>query len=238
MAGTSSRGASLLTRRNKYVMVSLVGVLVCLIMLMNAGLFSSGPVYSGELCKVDDVEVQEDFDRAKFAGSWYGTYTKGMDNSLMATLLEFADVKVNFILKENGNYDLRSVGGKFYGMWCPEGEGHAEVKDEDFPQKLGIFFDTPTGKKFGTKPAWVVKTDYKSYGVVYSCWETEDGYCKAKSAYAVVLQRDKTKLPDDKMAEVKDAIARCCINPESIRPIPHKGYCKNEHKLVSRTDPV
>ena len=53
-----------------------------------------------------------------------------------------------------------TVGGKFYGMWCPEGEGHGDSRDTQSPQKLSIYFDTPTGKKLGTKPCWVLKTDY------------------------------------------------------------------------------
>ena len=48
-------------------------------------------------------------------------------------------------------------------MWCPIGEGHADVKDSDSPQKLDLYFDTPTGKKFGRKPGWVLKTDYTRY---------------------------------------------------------------------------
>ena len=46
------------------------------------------------------------------------------------------------------------------GMWCPIGEGHAEAREPSYPEKLSMFFDTPTGKKFGTKPAWILKTDY------------------------------------------------------------------------------
>ena len=48
-------------------------------------------------------------------------------------------------------------------MWCPIGEGHADSKDPESPQKLDLYFDTPTGKKLGTKPAWILKTDYTRY---------------------------------------------------------------------------
>ena len=52
------------------------------------------------------------------------------------------------------------------GYWCPVGEGHADAKDPDVPEKLSIYFDTPTGKKFGTKPGWILKTDYTKYDTI------------------------------------------------------------------------
>ena len=51
-------------------------------------------------------------------------------------------------------------------MWCPIGEGHADSKDPESPQKLDLYFDTPTGKKLGTKPAWILKTDYTRYCII------------------------------------------------------------------------
>ena len=54
-----------------------------------------------------------------------------------------------------------AVGGKFMGMWCPPGVGHLVAADSAIPGKMSVFFDTPTGKRFGRKSVWLIKTDYK-----------------------------------------------------------------------------
>lgn len=198
----------------------------------NMGILSLTPTHVSlidKVCKLDEIELESDLDFEKFKGSWYATYTKGMENKLLAYFLEFYDVKAKFILKDDGNFHLRSVGGKFMGYWCPVGEGHADAKDPDVPEKLSIYFDTPTGKKFGTKPGWILKTDYTNYCVIYSCWEeTAEGSCKPKNTYIVVLQRSTDKLPDDKKLEVDLAVTDVCVDPGSLKPIHHYGYCKKE----------
>lgn len=209
-------------------MVVLFSALIILILLIQAGLFQGPPSYTGELCSLEDIKLQKDFDKEKFSGVWYGTYTKGLDSKVLAALLEFTDVKINFQLKKDGNFDLKSVGGKFLGLWCPEGEGHADIRDDATPQKLSIYFDTPTGKKFGTKAGWIIATDYTSYAVIYSCWEeTADGMCTATGAYAGVIQRKKGKLSASAMDEVRTALQRSCINHDALRPIVHQGNCKS-----------
>lgn len=216
----------------KLLCFGIVIFIFMLCVLSNTGFFSSTPRHSSltdKICKLDEFELENDIDFEQFKGSWYGTFTMGMENKLLAYFLEFYDVKAKFILKEDGNFDLRSVGGKFMGYWCPIGEGHADSKDPDAPEKLSIYFDTPTGKKFGTKPGWILKTDYSSYCILYSCWEeTSEGSCKPSSIYIVVLQRSTDKLPDDKRLEVDLALKDVCIDPSVLKPILHYGYCKKE----------
>lgn len=96
------------SRRNKCLVVTLTLTIAALVMLMNAGLFAAPPVYTGSLCKVEDIKLQKDFDKKKFAGSWYGASTKGSSNPFLASLLEFSDVKVNFVIKDDNNYDVKS----------------------------------------------------------------------------------------------------------------------------------
>ena len=95
------------TRRNKCLVISIFGTSILILLFMNSGIFSSS-TSRGNLCKLSDIEVQEDFDKSRFAGSWYGAYTKGMTNSLVSKLLEFYDVKIKFILKDDGNFDIIS----------------------------------------------------------------------------------------------------------------------------------
>ncbi|WAR10028.1 PURP-like protein [Mya arenaria] len=222
------------SRRNKCLVVTLIFTIALLIFLMNAGLFSNVSSYTGELCKVDDIPLQKNLNKKKFSGNWFVSNIKGLDNKLLATMMDFSDVKINFVYKDENNYDIRSVGGKMYGWWCPIGEGHVPTKDNNSPQKMQIFFDTSTGKKFGTKDLWVVKTDYTSYTILYSCWDvTSDGRCEAKGAYLAVLKRNTDPLPQSVLDEINSTVQKCCINPGSLRVVRHDGYCKKEHVEIS-----
>ncbi|KAL4216893.1 DNA-binding proteins Bright/BRCAA1/RBP1 and proteins containing BRIGHT domain [Mactra antiquata] len=235
MATSGHRGSwNFFSRRNKCLVFSLILAAVIILLMLNSDVLKSAPKYTGELCKLDDIELQKNFDKKKFAGNWYGAYTKGLDSGLLASVLQFYDVKINFIPQDDGNYLVKSVGSKFYGMWCPDGLGHMESPDKNHPQKMEVFFDTPTGKKFGRKSTWLLKTDYTSYGVLYSCWEeTDDGYCTASGAYVGVIQRKKEPLSQDKMEEINGVIAKSCINPKALRPVKHDGYCKDVQKAIS-----
>lgn len=225
---------SLRTCKCKLLCFGAVSFVFMLFILSNIVSYSRTPAYlssSDKVCKVDEIELQNDIDLEQFGGSWYATYTKGMENKLLAYFLEFYDVKTKFTLKEDGNFELRSVGGKFMGMWCPIGEGHAEAREPNYPEKLSVFFDTPTGKKFGTKPGWILKTDYTSYAILYSCWEeSSNGACKPQNTYIVVLQRSTAKLPADTKQVIDRAVRDVCIDPKVLRPIQHYGYCPKERE--------
>lgn len=230
--GTHRIWISLRSRKCKLLLIGIFIFFFMLFVMSRCAFLSKTPSrlpLSDRICKLEDIELENEIDYTQFEGSWYATFTKGLENKLLAYFLEFYDVKAKFILKKDGNFDLRSVGGKFMGYWCPIGEGHAVSKDPDAPEKLSIYFDTPTGKKFGTKPGWILKTDYSSYCIIYSCWEeTAEGACKPSSTYIVVLQRSTDKLPDDKRMDVDQALNDVCIDPGILKPIQHYGYCKKE----------
>ena len=99
---------TLFSRRNKCLFIALFTTVLFIILLLNVGVFTSAPTYTGELCKLDEIQVQGGFDKKKFSGNWYATFTKGLDNSLLATLLDFYDVKMNFILRDDGEFDIKS----------------------------------------------------------------------------------------------------------------------------------
>lgn len=100
------------SRRNKCLVVTLVLTAGLLVLFMSAGMFTATPVYTGELCKLEDVKVQKYIDKKKLAGNWYAAFTKGSNNPMLATLLEFSDVKVNFVYNDDNNYTIRS--GMYY----------------------------------------------------------------------------------------------------------------------------
>ena len=102
---------SLCSRRNRLLSLGFIIFIFSLWILANSGIFSRTRTWSSisdQICKLDEIELQNDFDFDRFQGDWYGAFTKGMENKLLAYFLEFYDVKTKFILKKDGNYDLKS----------------------------------------------------------------------------------------------------------------------------------
>ena len=107
---------SLRTCKCKILCFGVVIFVLMLFILSNIVSYVRTPTYSSSIsdkvCKVDEIVLQSDIDLERFEGSWYATYTKGMENKLLAYFLEFYDVKTKFTLKEDGNFELKS--GWFY----------------------------------------------------------------------------------------------------------------------------
>ena len=106
---------SLRTCKCKILCFGVVIFILMLFILSNIVSYVSTPTYSSTLdkvCKLNEIELQNDIDLEQFEGYWYATYTKGMENKLLAYFLEFYDVKTKFTLKEDGNFDLKS--GELY----------------------------------------------------------------------------------------------------------------------------
>lgn len=108
MATSKSVFGTIFTRRNKCLIVILFVTVLFFIFLLNIGVFSSVPSYTGDLCKLDEIPVQDGFDKKKFSGNWYVTYTKALESSLLATLMDFYDVKINFVHNDGGAFDIKS----------------------------------------------------------------------------------------------------------------------------------
>ena len=103
-----SAAASFFSRRNKCLVVTLMGTLGMLVLFINTGIFTPAPVYTGELCKLDEIKVMKNVDKKKFAGDWYAAFTKGSTNPLLSSILDFSDVKINFVIKDEKDYEVRS----------------------------------------------------------------------------------------------------------------------------------
>ncbi|KAL3853898.1 hypothetical protein ACJMK2_013194 [Sinanodonta woodiana] len=174
-------------------------------------------------CRLDNIRTQQNFDKKAFAGTWYATMNKVSESSIISTFLSIYDIKIKLTLNSDGNYKILSAGAGLYGYYCPVGDGAAQVIEQSQPERMTAELDTRLGRMLGAKPFWVLKTDYTSYALIYSCWEvTADGRCSPDSTYAGVMQRDKSiKLAPSVLEYFKEA----CVEEDKLTIINHYNYC-------------
>ena len=61
---------------------------------------------------------------------------------------------------------------------------------------------------------------------MFSCWEeTSSGICDPLNTYAFILQRRTTPLTAEQRAVVDKALEQACVNPKTLKPAQHYGYC-------------
>ncbi|KAL3853895.1 hypothetical protein ACJMK2_013193 [Sinanodonta woodiana] len=203
--------------------VTTVGLLVFLFMYSSD---SAVPRQGDVSCRLDTIRTQQNFDKEAFAGTWYATMNKMSESSIISIILRFYDIKIKLTLNSDGNYKILATGAGFYGYYCPVGEGVAQVIEQSQSERMTAELDTRLGRMLGAKPFWVLKTDYTSYALIYSCWEvTADGRCSPDSTYAGVMQRDKNVMLAPSVLEY---FKEACVEEDELTTINHYNYCNTE----------
>lgn len=180
-------------------------------------------------CRLLDIPLQKHFNMSKFEGKWFGALKTGTQDSLHVFFTEIYDVRIVFSLNSKGGFDFKAVGSKFYGNWCPKGNGYVSLAAQSNPEKMTIYFNTSMGRQIGVKPAWILRTDYKNYAVIFSCLDKlPTGRCKPAKTYAFVLQRNTSPLKKSRQRAVNRALKSACVNVKKLSPVKHYGYCVGE----------
>lgn len=203
-------------------MVAVIGPILC----SWFSLFCAGKSITESSCRLEDMALQQDFDLKRFQGKWYATQKLGAGDSVLSFFTEIYDARIVFKLNSRGGFDIKAAGSKFYGSWCPKGQGHAAIPSPAHPERLTMFFDTKIGRQVGMKPGWILATDYENYAVIYSCWsEQESGECHPSNTYVAVLQRKTDDISPSHRVEIDRALRRACVEPKKLSKITHYGYC-------------
>ncbi|XP_002740546.1 apolipoprotein D-like [Saccoglossus kowalevskii] len=138
-----------------------------------------GQVISRGSCPT--VLVQQDFNVDNYTGWWYEIerFPASFESGLKCN-------NAKYWLKQDGTIGVINSGIDIVTGEQTSIEGDAWVPDPNVPAKLKVKFRwwMPAGDY------WVLKTDYDTYSVVYSCDDFIFGFIKME--YAWILSRDRT----------------------------------------------
>ncbi|KAK5878000.1 hypothetical protein CesoFtcFv8_025453 [Champsocephalus esox] len=163
--------------------------------------------------------VQQDFNVAKYMGTWYeieklpALFEKGTCNQATYSLLSDGTVKVlNAELLSNGK--MNSI------------EGVAKVKNSTQPAILDVSFF----KGVPDSPYWVLSTDYQSYSLVYSC---TDYYGSFHIDFAWILARTRL-LNREVVSQLHDELVSAGVNINNLLVSDQAGCERSKAKINER----
>ncbi|XP_077998582.1 apolipoprotein D-like [Glandiceps talaboti] len=158
-----------------------VFLLVSLCVVTNGQVFNWG--------KCPNVTLQQDFDVTSYMGTWYEItkFPAAFQQMLKCT-------KAIYQLKDNGHVRVQNEGINELLGTTTAIVGDAYAPDPRVPEQLKIkfFWWQPPGDY------WVLRTDYESYAVVYTC---TDYFGLSRVEFAWILSRERT-LDEDTLASI------------------------------------
>ncbi|KAF0886096.1 RET4 protein, partial [Crocuta crocuta] len=169
-------------------------------------------------CRVSSFRVKENFDKARFSGTWYAMAKKDPEGLFLQD-----NIVAEFSVDENGQMSATAKGRvRLLNNWdvCAD--------------MVGTFTDTEDSAKFkmkywgvasflqkGNDDHWIIDTDYDTYAVQYSCRLLNlDGTCA--DSYSFVFARDPKGLPPDVQKIVRQRQDELCL-ARQYRLIVHNG---------------
>ncbi|XP_010840517.1 PREDICTED: retinol-binding protein 4 [Bison bison bison] len=163
-------------------------------------------------CRVSSFRVKENFDKARFAGTWYAMAKKDPEGLFLQD-----NIVAEFSVDENGHMSATAKGRvRLLNNWdvCADYWGVAS-----FLQK-------------GNDDHWIIDTDYETFAVQYSCRLLNlDGTCA--DSYSFVFARDPSGFSPEVQKIVRQRQEELCL-ARQYRLIPHNGYCdgKSERNIL------
>lgn len=173
-------------------------------------------------CKVNNFQVKQDFDRTRYAGTWYAVQKKDpkglfLQDNIVATFRTDEEGKMNATAK--------GVVTLVQGLWVTCANMFGTFEDTDDPAKFNMrYWGALAYLQTGRDPHWVIDTDYDTYAIHYSCREVNlDGTCE--NSYSFIFSRDQRGLPLQARKIVKQRQEELCLSGQYRRVI-QEGKCQ------------
>uniref|UniRef100_H9GC82 Retinol binding protein 4 n=2 Tax=Anolis carolinensis TaxID=28377 RepID=H9GC82_ANOCA len=173
-------------------------------------------------CQVSNFRVQENFDKTRYAGLWYGIAKKDPEGLFLQD-----NIIAQFFVDENGKMTATARGRvELFNNWevCADMVGtFTETED---PAKFKMkYWGMASYLQKGNDDHWVIATDYDTYALHYACRLVNyDGTCA--DSYSFVFSRDPNGLSPDVQRIVRQKQTEICLERQ-YRVIVHNGYCSS-----------
>ncbi|XP_006113250.3 retinol-binding protein 4 isoform X1 [Pelodiscus sinensis] len=171
-------------------------------------------------CRVSSFKVKENFDKARYSGTWYAMAKKDPTGLFLQD-----NVVATFTVDENGQMSATAKGRvRLFNNWDVCADMVGSFTDTEDPAKFKMkYWGVASFLQKGNDDHWVVDTDYDTYALHYSCrLLNDDGTCA--DSYSFVFSRDPKGLPLEAQRIVRQRQVDLCLD-RKYRLIIHNGFC-------------
>uniref|UniRef100_A0A8C3AKK1 Plasma retinol-binding protein II n=1 Tax=Cyclopterus lumpus TaxID=8103 RepID=A0A8C3AKK1_CYCLU len=176
-------------------------------------------VSSAQDCQVANIQVMQNFDRTKYAGTWYAVGKKDPEG-----LFLLDNIVANFQIDgEDGKMTATAEGRVIIlNQWEMCASMFATFEDTADPAKFRMrYWGAASYLQTGNDDHWVIDTDYENYAIHYSCRQIDsDGTCL--DSYSFIFSRQPTGLRSEDQSNVLQKKTDLCLQGK-YRRVPHTG---------------
>ncbi|XP_049646355.1 retinol-binding protein 4 [Suncus etruscus] len=169
-------------------------------------------------CRVSRFRVKENFDKARFAGTWYAMAKKDPEGLFLQD-----NIVAEFSVDENGQMSAKAKGRvRLLNNWDVCADMVGTFTDTEDPAKFKMkYWGVASFLQKGHDDHWIIDTDYDTYAVQYSCRLLNlDGTCA--DSYSFVFARNPNGLTPDVQRIVRRRQEELCL-ARQYRLIVHNG---------------
>ncbi|XP_074089445.1 retinol-binding protein 4 [Macrotis lagotis] len=172
-------------------------------------------------CRVDSFRVMENFDKARFSGTWYAMAKKDPEGLFLQDNI----VTTFSVEPDTGKMKATARGRvRLLNDWNVCADMVGTFTDTEDPAKFKMkYWGMASFLQRGNDDHWIVDTDYDTYALQYSCrLRNLDGTCA--DSYSFVFSRDPHGLPLRAQRVIRQRQEELCLGKQ-YRMIVHDGYC-------------
>ncbi|KAG8523527.1 Retinol-binding protein 4 [Galemys pyrenaicus] len=171
-------------------------------------------------CRVSSFRVKENFDKARFSGTWYAMAKKDPEGLFLQD-----NIITEFSVDQHGQMSATAKGRvRLLNSWDVCADMVGTFTDTEDPAKFKMkYWGVASFLQKGNDDHWIIDTDYDTYAVQYSCrLQNLDGTCA--DSYSFIFSRDPNGLPPEAQRIVRRRQEELCL-ARQYRLIAHNGEC-------------